>query len=971
MALALLFGWSAVAGDSVVAAGAVLRSPNLLRNTSFRQCTARKAPDYWGCGHYSGTVSGVWWKGEYFRVVDEPSPVPGTKVLRTRAGTPTWAAWHTLQCWRKYTFSAYMRSDVDAYPVELVMGDMSKHNPSKVVQVGREWQRYSVTGKPVKGCWFGSHWDILTPGIKPRLARGKPKVEAPTLWIAAPQLEFGDAATPYQPADADVFTPSKIDQQVRFPVVQSTKVERPPTLQEFLAEDTSRGTLVDAADAGPVPAGYETTFGVYHDEHHLYVLARCGDPEIASMPEPRRGGPEYRLLYEDSLWLYLKSDFGGNDYFVFGSGATGKRCDIAWYWFDGWNNSSWTAVTAKGSDYWAVKFAVPFYTIPQITGENAIHAPLGLNLRRIRRTHDGSDNGLARDMWFWSPDRGTRLPCAFGKLEGIDVRRTRVCRIADGRLAFVGLDQVDALLHIDYVPNLAESGSLSVEVCAPTGETVSRVVPFRLDGRARAVRVEGLHRGRQPGTYHLRTKVMDESAHTIGEYTQRIYVPDSLRMLDNGLIATADRSYYTSERRARLMVQSNVDKSLTFTVALDAPEATTLITDAVELPARGRRVVAFDLAEVPLGKHRMVVTARSAGAPKVVGRAYETIEKLPPPPAGHAEVKVDRFRRILLRDGRPIIPWADRESPERFNTLFRDTVAAKRLGMMCIPWGGGWNRDYDVKKWARSALTSGADVIAYMFHDEPSARAASMIQRQYRDTKSIDPYKPAYFLTGEWPFDAQRWAISGIPDATDIVASSCYPWGCCGSSLYTLGQRRFYDLQQAQFHIRNMGRLIRKHGLTGWLNFATYSAGESVHIGSSKHHRCLVYLGLVHGIRGFSEWGGRAVSDETWDSFIEIKRQLETLAPILGGPSALEEDYGQRNGMHYALWTGDGRSYLIVCNPWPEPRTFEYDLSDLEVAPAKSVRTLFEGDRAPQLEGGILTAKLGAYDSAVCECTGN
>jgi hypothetical protein len=962
-----------------------LKSPNLLRNTSFNACSVGKTPDFWGVTHVPGDQ--FWWKGEYFEV-EEDSPVKGTKSVRLTLpegrqkslGINT--SWHTLQIWRVYTLSVYLRSDTDGRKVTLQIGGDYTPEGSKVlkdVTVGKGWQRYSVTGTPKKkGCWFGQHWDILINGLTMH--------GSGTLWIAAPQLEFGEKASPYQPADADAFVPADVEKFVKFPEVRSARAEKAPSAPEIAALSAGRknvaGPLVDAADGSELPAEMGTTFRVSHDDYNLYVLVRCNDPRVTgpdwqSPPgEAWTRDPEWGILYQDSVWLYLKPDFQGDEYFVFGASPEGRRCDVAWYDFE-WDNPAWTAVPDKGKGWWGIKFTVPFHAAMQVIGEQGLGKTLGINLRRVRTTTDGSDGGLARQMWFWSPDRGTRLPCAFGKLEGLDTGRVRACRVTDGRLAMTKRGQIDVLLDVDRAPGIGGYAFLCLELIAPNGHSWTRSVPFAPDPKDRLpgpVRVEGLGMHPQEGTYRLGVSIRDESGREIGRYAQRIYVPETLKLMDNALVATLERSYYTTEPEARLLVQSNLGRSVQVKAGLEGEPMASLADAAVTVPPRGRKLLTLSIAGLPVGKHRIAVSAfedeESGGKKqqKVVFQAFEVLQKLPPAPGGRSEIKIDRFRHIFLKKGQPLMFWADRASPEHFNTIMqggKQDIAnvAKEKGMMWIPWGAGWGRDMDAGKFATDALATGADIGGYMFHDEPGETSAPIVQRQYREIKSVDPYHPAFFYRGGWPFDAMRWAHSGIPNATDVIAGSLYTWGCANVSVYTLGQRDYYNFKIADFRLRYSRELMRVFGIPGWVNLACYHGGENVSMGSPAQHRALIFLGLVHGVRNFSEWGQRPLSDELWDAFARFKRELETLASLLGDSTAFEEDYGEAGGVRYSLWSSQGKLLLLVVNPWEAPAEFEYQVPIVGDIDVNSVKPLFDDEPQARMAGRTLKIKLGWYGS--------
>jgi len=167
---------------------------NLLRNSHFWHSTNGEVPDWWGTGaperlrNFSGCMS-----------LEETSPIAGTRALRLFNPQANASLWlqsfaYALPSGRAYTFSVYLRSDQDNFPVTLRIGDQSTR-----VNASTQWQRFSFTAKPIRG-----HW------AKGRLTVSIGFSQVGTLWIAAPQLEEGETATDYTPLYRDdVFLPTR------------------------------------------------------------------------------------------------------------------------------------------------------------------------------------------------------------------------------------------------------------------------------------------------------------------------------------------------------------------------------------------------------------------------------------------------------------------------------------------------------------------------------------------------------------------------------------------------------------------------------------------------------------------------------------------------------------------------------------------------------------------------------------------
>ncbi|MBI3922670.1 MAG: hypothetical protein HY318_14710 [Armatimonadetes bacterium] len=164
---------------------------NLLPNSSFEICTTEKLPDFWGSGHWGlcaprwivdteawrrrwGVVEGVSHSGKRsLRIVGSAEPDDLKAV----------ANWVGVEAGKPYTLSAWLRSDTADLPVELELGGAGNER----LKVGKEWQRYSVTGVPTES--------RITCTIRPA-AEG-------TVWIDDAQLEMGAAASDFRVSPLD------------------------------------------------------------------------------------------------------------------------------------------------------------------------------------------------------------------------------------------------------------------------------------------------------------------------------------------------------------------------------------------------------------------------------------------------------------------------------------------------------------------------------------------------------------------------------------------------------------------------------------------------------------------------------------------------------------------------------------------------------------------------------------------------
>jgi len=168
---------------------------NLLSNATFQPGDATPSlPDFWGL--WGDAVMCVEpWSFDYFGLDDEPGPIPGVGVLRVeypKAGTfvPVPPS-RELSCYvltgsdlnllaGPYTFSIYAKAARADTIVQL--RHPASNTTAARARVGTTWQRIVATS--------------TTPNLLPAIHLPDP---GSVVWLAAPQLEPGNGATPFRP----------------------------------------------------------------------------------------------------------------------------------------------------------------------------------------------------------------------------------------------------------------------------------------------------------------------------------------------------------------------------------------------------------------------------------------------------------------------------------------------------------------------------------------------------------------------------------------------------------------------------------------------------------------------------------------------------------------------------------------------------------------------------------------------------
>ncbi len=196
-------------------------SPNLLINSTFKRCSNPGVPDWWGTALAASIKD---WEGVYG--VDEAMtpPVPGVKCLRVKNPWPPKSSFwinSTFTCLpgkTAYTFSVYLKTDSPG-----VVAGIDGVTTCKQITLTKDWQRCVVSG-------FREDPSAMSSLSISMTGRG-------TVWIAAPQLEFGLKVTPYLPADSEHIT-SDNQAATGLPGAEPSRPETPPR-----ARKTVRPTL--------------------------------------------------------------------------------------------------------------------------------------------------------------------------------------------------------------------------------------------------------------------------------------------------------------------------------------------------------------------------------------------------------------------------------------------------------------------------------------------------------------------------------------------------------------------------------------------------------------------------------------------------------------------------------------------------------------------------------------------------------
>jgi len=447
-------------------------------------------------------------------------------------------------------------------------------------------------------------------------------------------------------------------------------------------------------------------------------------------------------------------------------------------------------------------------------------------------------------------------------------------------------------------------------------------------------------------------------------------------------------SYYTSESRGRLIYDINLSPArranASLTVQLADPKGVAVNTETFGPPLSERVTVEFDAAGLPVGTSRASATLTEAG--KALGNIAHEVVKLPPLEQG-IEVKVNRFTRVLLRDGAPYLPVGS------------DATASLERALECIAgqaangfnhlhlWSGFYEYEQtpngrvpqlhpdELREILDRAHAAGMTVTVNLSHwlsinhfrqerfqnqdlsddelierslevvrmarehpalltwhllDEPSPAycAPEWVARIYRAVKEADPYHLAEInvcVSG-------RNMLSYL-DGSDLMSIDVYPIPRAHVGVIA---------PHTQFmRLADEWRPIR-WWIQSYASIREPTAAEEI---------CMTYQAIVEGTRFILFYNYRPTSYAAWAALGQVAREVEALRPAL---IAEREDLAPAEGEERvvaSLHRADGQVYVIAVNR--DTQSVEARFALPVDCGGKEAEVLFEGRRIA-CEGRVL-----------------
>lgn len=397
---------------------------NLLKYGDFEICTNKPTdkypgvPDGWAhynmAGHH---IPGLWFG------VDESAAYHGKKSLKVKfPGTYPCdtgeSDFHRILSGlspvivpgETYTFSIYLKSNREAFPVTFNFGPARKK-----LTVGTSWKRYVITAampanystRPIALVRIEIH-----PGEDERIMGG-------SLWLDAAQVEQGKIPHPYQPSLNEVVSsakkktiPLKDISRKKIPVLKAIKTKNPPQIDGYL-NDTCWKESVYIEDFILVDgSGYPTekTKGyIIYDDNYLYIGMECFDSHMDKLKaeEKQHDG---NVWTDDCVEVFLDTNHDHLTYYHFIANALGTQYEEKNPERIGWNGA-WEVKTTRNDRSWTAEIAIALKELELLPGREQTW---GINLVREQK-YKKENSSLSCTF------STAHTPSRFADLKGIDI----------------------------------------------------------------------------------------------------------------------------------------------------------------------------------------------------------------------------------------------------------------------------------------------------------------------------------------------------------------------------------------------------------------------------------------------------------------------------------------------------------------------------------------------------------------------
>jgi len=904
------------------------KSRNLLYNGSFELTACHDVPDNWGSG-----IGAPWfykyqpWEGR-IKVIKKDG-VDGKNYLQLR----------------DFTIFSKMPIKINSEEKNLVLSFWARCNPFpgklkvgcikwKEFNIEEKWKRYIL---PIEN----------KKGVEKAKIIFSPVSKNAVFDIDAVCLNYGNNPIPYRPSEEEtiykklklLLPPGAISKNA--PVLNCPFVKKPPKIDGIEDMCWKKALRIDNfhMENGKSPSQRTEVF-ICRNFSNLYILFNCNEKSMGEI-QANILKDDGLVYLDDSVGITINPEPGSGTlhYFKFDINAAGIKSES----FNGYRewDCPWKAKVHRGKKKWSVEMSIPLAVLCRSVIPDNVW---GINFYRNRPY----SSNRKREKSYWVGNNETD----FGGLKKFsEEEMIRFCLPAKEPYFLwrnIGSDKIYTILEVKkrkdlkwYLFSKKENKSFSV-----------RGKKFKEIGNKEIIYFPGF----------------SKNAYITGE-TEKGEVL-FFKNIKNPSVSPPFQLFppqfnytFVGEKnrvKAKINVFERKPEKITFVIK--NKEGKDVFSQVFNSHDAEKGVVLNET--FPEGDY-ILSAYISVGDKKIFSEQVYDYRKLPPSPV---EIKIDHWKRMLLKQGKPFIPLAfslsggwqyinhlDEIAEKKFNTIFlwstvigkpfdtnkaKDVIKrAKDSGLETII-----TTNHDMKRRPFIELSyddikfNNLNIIqslkdkdgilmwhhmdeVYSYWTKGKPKKESDLIDLYKTCVKEDPYRPHFnnsYYCGK---------VYGGVKSTDLIH--------CTS--YTI--REFDGVSQTIINAREMWKVGEKEksflpvGI--WLQY--YIAHDR--LPSFDELNAMVYGCLVEGTRSFAFFSMRPLSDYLWEKTKTLNEEIEKLTPLLYKGTYFPDIKCNNPTIHFYSFLYKRKIYVVAVNisQYPVKAVFQSDFSKLE-----KVKLMFE-----------------------------
>ncbi len=693
----------------------------------------------------------------------------------------------------------------------------------------------------------------------------------------------------------------------------------------------------EAAAAARVRAAYDNTW--------LYIAFEITHPKPEHI-QPTVFEPDGGVSQDDDVEVFIDPGTAGRMYLQYMLSAANTRAErrvtVTPHGVErehGWD-MPWRSATRRTTRGWNAEMALPLEAVADYGPSSDLRMNFGVTVVDPVIDPYGMRIGANRAYLLWAPVISSfHEPERFGYAREFAPRNIQTPFLPDFRQVTVAGYETAADGTFAYPLRLRLRNH-----SRQPGAAVLVAAEELLSGKKSEQRFEVRLKGHEQRELDLRVAAADLEERKItvrledpatGEVWLSAPVPDTSALVL--LTAYADRNYYTAEPEAVIICRAGLPESELSRMTLRARDAQG--AELARHPMAGADThLRIPLAPLALGRHTLAVEACARDGRPVFTCPVEIIKRAPRP---GREYKLDRINQVVLRDGRPFVPFgviAEVSTEEYFKQL--SDAGIKTI----LSWGYVLDRDYPgypnlitldrMQAWLEKYDMQWLDCLEthtpaegsvnryrlkYLRPDSPPGRFPesyptydAAYAKKFQTTRAAlekirdNPRLIGYMNIDEPPVNAvvekaaaDYYALTQELDGYRPVFFNCGPYDnhcdIIGADPYWIPAGSdpranspaaavhrtycFYDGTRLRNYVADAARLRRPVWM---VPMGEYFSGCHKRAMLPAENFCQTYLLLIHGVKGFFYFVHPFQHPLSLQTMGALSRQMEILGPIAG-----------------------------------------------------------------------------------------